>query len=81
MWCCSRIKKIKWLDRVTNEVLDCVGEKMTLLNYILLRNVNFIGYILRRNCLLRDVIEGQMTKAKVVGRRRTQLHGDLRNIR
>ena len=28
-------------------------------------------HILRRNCLLHDVIEGQMTEVKGVGRRRT----------
>ena len=34
-----------------------------------------------RNCLLHDAIEGQMTKVKGVGRRRTQLLDDLRNRR
>ena len=33
------------------------------------------------NCLLHDVIEGQMMEAKGVGRRRTQLLNDLRNRR
>jgi hypothetical protein len=35
----------------------------------------------RRNCLLPDAIEGQMTEVKGVGRRRTQLLNDLRNRR
>ena len=40
-----------------------------------------IGHILRRNCLLRDAIEGQMTEIKGVGRRRTLLLDGLRNRR
>ena len=36
---------------------------------------------MRKNCLLHDDIEGQMTEIKVVGRRRTQFFGGLRNRR
>ena len=62
--------KIKWSEKVTNEqVLDHIGEKMTLLN-ILRRKSNWIGHILRRNCFLHDAIEGQMMKVKGVGRKR-----------
>ena len=39
---------------------------------------NWIDHILRRNCLLHDDIEGQMTEVKEVGRR-TQILDDLRN--
>ena len=64
---------------VTNaQVIERIGEKRTLLNSILRRKVNWIGYILRRNCLLHDVIEGQMTEVNT-GKRRTQLLDDLRN--
>ena len=55
-----------------------IGEKRTLLNNILQRKPN---WILRRNCLLQDVIERQMTKMKGVERRKTQLLDDLRNRR
>ena len=78
------MEKIKWPEKVTNEqVLDRrpIGEKRTLINNILRRKVNWIGHILRRNCLLHDVIEGQMTKVKGVRRRRTQFLDDLRNRR
>ena len=81
MWCWRRMEKIKWSEKVTNEqVLDRVGEKRTLLNNILRRKGNWIGHILRRNCLLHDPIEGQMMEVKGVGRR-TQLLDDLRNRR
>ena len=63
------------------QVLDRIGEKSTLLNNILRRKANWIGHILRRNCLFHDVIEGQMTEVKGVGIRRTQLLDHLRNRR
>ena len=67
---------------VTNEeVIEQIGEKRTLLNNILSRKANWISHILRRNYLLHDDIEGQMTEMKGVGRRRTQLLDDLKNRR
>ena len=72
MWCWWRIEKIKWSEKVTNEqVLDriTVYEKRTLLNNILRRKTNYIGHILRRNCLLHDAIEEQMAEVKGVGKR------------
>ena len=75
------MEKIKWSEKVTNEqVLEHIGDKRTLLKNILCRKANWIGHILRRNCLLHNAIEGQMMKEKGVGRRRrTQLLDDLRN--
>ena len=59
------MEKIKWLEKVTNEqVLDRTGEKRRFLNNILRRKANWIGHILRRNCLLHDAIKGQMTGVK-----------------
>jgi hypothetical protein len=67
------MEKIKWPEKVTNEqALERIGEKRTLSNNILRRKAIWIGHILRRNCLLHDAIEGQMTEVKGVGRRRTQ---------
>ena len=76
------MEKINWPEKVTNEqVLDRIGEKRTLLNNILRRKANWIGHFLRINFLHHDVIEGQMTEVKAVGRRRTQLLDDLINRR
>ena len=58
-----------------------MGDKKELLNNILRREENWIGNILRRNCLLHDVIEGQMTEVKGVGRRATQVLEDSRKRR
>ena len=63
------------------KLLDRIGEKRTLLINILRRKANWIGHILRINCLLHDTIERQKTEVKGLGRRRTQLLVDLRNRR
>ena len=46
-----------------------------------MRNFIICTVHLRRNCLLHDVIEGQMMEVKGVGGGRTQLLDDLRNRR
>ena len=76
-----RMEKIKWSEKVNSEhVLELIEEKRTLLNNILRRKPNWIGNILRRNCLLQDGIEGSMTEVKGVGRG-IQLLDGLRNRR
>jgi hypothetical protein len=61
MWCWRRMEKIGWTDHVRNEeVLLKVKEQRNILHEISKRKVNWIGHILRRNCLLRQVIEGKI---------------------
>jgi hypothetical protein len=51
---------ISWTDRVKNEeVLHTVNEQMNILHRIKRKTANWIGHILRRNCLLKYVIEGK----------------------
>jgi hypothetical protein len=58
-----------------------VSEQRNILHEIRKRKANWIGHILRRNCLLKDVIEGKIRgRIKVTrrrGRRRKQLLDDL----
>ena len=58
-----------------------LSKKKKTESYVFLSYVSWIGHILRRNCLLHDAIEAQMTEVKGVGKRRTQLLDDLRNRR
>ena len=67
--------------REINEVLGLIREKRILLNNILHRKVNWVEGILRKNCLLHDGIEGQMTEVNEVGGIRAQLLDHLRNRR
>ena len=60
MWCWRRMEKISWTDNVKNvEVLLRVNEQRNILHEIRKKKANWIGHILRRNCLLKQVIEGK----------------------
>jgi hypothetical protein len=55
------MEKISWSDHVRNEeVLLRVKEERNVLHEISKRKANWIGHILRRNCLLQGVIEGKI---------------------
>ena len=53
MWCWKRMEKISWTDHVRNE-------QRNILHEIRKRKANWIGHTLRRNCLLKQVIEGKI---------------------
>jgi len=55
------MEKISWADHVRNEeVLLAVKEQRNILYEVSKRKANWIGHILRRNCLLQRVIEGKI---------------------
>ena len=61
MWCWRRLEKISLTDRVRNEeVLLRVNEQKNILHEIRKRKANWICHILRRNCFLKQVIEGKL---------------------
>jgi hypothetical protein len=64
------MEDIRWSERVRNEeVLHRVKEERNIVHTIKRRKVNRIGHILRRNCLLKYVIEGKLEgRIKVTGR-------------
>jgi hypothetical protein len=68
-------------DIVLEEVLFRVSEKRNILFEIRKRKANWIGHILRRNCLLKQVTEGKIRGEMEVirrrGRRRKKLLDDL----
>jgi hypothetical protein len=58
MWCWRRMEKISFTDHVRNEdVLLKVKEQRNILHEIRKRKANWIGLILRRNCLLQRVTD------------------------
>ena len=80
------MEKTSWTDHVRNEeVLLRVKEQRNILNEIRKRKANWIGHILRRNCLLQRVIEGKIKGGiEVTGRRgriRRKLLDDLKERR
>jgi hypothetical protein len=61
MWCWRRMENISWVDHLRNEeILLRVKEQRNILHEISKWKANWIGKILRRNCLLQQVIEGNM---------------------
>jgi len=61
MWFWRRMEKISLTDRVRNEeVLLRVNEQKNILHEIRKRKANWICHILRRNCFLKQVIEGKL---------------------
>jgi hypothetical protein len=76
------MEKISWTDHVRNDVvLLRVSEQRNILHEIRKGKANWIGHILRRNCLLKEVIEGnikgriEVTRRR--GRKRKKLLDDL----
>ena len=86
MRCWRRMEKTSWTDHVRNkEVILRVNEQRNMLHEIRKRKANLIGRILRRNCLLKQVIEGKIKGEIEVtrrrGRRRRKLLDDLKDRR
>ena len=66
-------------------MLLIVNEQRNILHEVRKRKANWIGHILRRNCLLKQVIEGkikgEMEVARRRGRRCKKLLDDLKDRR
>jgi hypothetical protein len=83
--CWRRMEKLNWTDRVRKEVLQRINEGRNNLRTIKRRKANWIGHILRGNCLIKYVIEGEIEGrievTKRWGRRRTLLLDDIKKTR
>ena len=80
------MEKISWSDHLRNEdMLLRVNEQRSILREIRKRKATWIGHILRRNCLLKQVIEGkikgEMEVTRRRGRRCKKLLNDLKDRR
>jgi len=80
------MEKINWTDHVRNgKVLFRVKKQRNILHEIRKGKANWIGHILRRNCLLQRVTEGKIQGRIEVtgrqGRRRRKLLDDLKERR
>jgi hypothetical protein len=78
-----RMEKISFTDHVRNEeVLLRVKEQRNILHEISKRKANWIGQIFRRNCCLRQVIEGKIKgEIEVRGRRGRRSRKLLNNLK
>jgi hypothetical protein len=83
MCCWRRVEEISWTDSVRNEdVLHRVKNERNILQTRKIMMASWIGHTLRRNCLLKHVIEGKLEGRIEVterrGRRRNYLLDDLK---
>ena len=68
------MERVKWTDKIRNAVvLERVGEERIMLELIKKRKRNWLCDWLRRNCLLKDALEGIVNGKKVRGRIRYQV--------
>jgi hypothetical protein len=71
-----------WYKMIYNEaVLHRVKEERNILHTIRRSKANWIGHILRRNCLLNHIIEGKIRGTRRRGRGCKQLLDDLKEVR
>ena len=59
------MEKITWNDRVRNEALHRVKDVRNIIHRIKRRKANWIGHVLRTNCLLEPIIEGEIGKKHI----------------
>jgi hypothetical protein len=82
MWCWRRAQISSVDDERNEKVLHIVKKERNILHTIKRRKANWIGHILRRNCLLKHVTEGKIREGTEVterrGRRRKQVLNDLK---
>jgi hypothetical protein len=70
MLCWRRMEKISWTDRVRNEEVLYGNKERNNLHVVKRLKADWIGHILRRNCLLKRVIEGKIERRREVKGRR-----------
>jgi len=76
------MENISWTDRVNRkEVLQGTKKERNILNTVQRRKVKWIGHKMRRNCLLKYIIEGEIPERIEVTSRRKQLLNELKETK
>jgi hypothetical protein len=82
MWCWGKEVRISRTDRLrSKEVLHILKEERNILHTVIRRKAKWTGNILRRNCLLKHMIERRIEVTGRRGRMRKQLLDDLKEKR
>ena len=74
------MERVKWKDKIKK--LSCTrksGRRKNNAELIRKRKINWVGHWLRRNCLLKDTLEGMVSGKKVRDRRRYQIIDNMIN--
>jgi len=76
------MENISWADCVGSNVVLCrIEEERNILHNVKGRKDQWFGHTLRKNCVLKPIIEGRMEVTGRGGRRRQRLLGDLKATR
>ena len=68
------MEKVRWTEHKTNEeILEMNGKERTLIRTIKTRQKKWIGHTLRKESLLKTVIEGKMLGKRSRGRPRQMM--------
>ena len=68
------MEKISWTAHVSNEEVLClVQEQRSLTQVIKQRQANWIGHVLRHDCLLKTVLEGKIEGKRPRGKPRRKM--------
>jgi len=70
--------EINWTDRLKYGVLLRTESERNVLHTTRRRKLVWIGYILRRNCLMKHVVLGKIEETRRGGRKHKQLLDDLK---
>jgi len=74
MWICCKMEKISWTAHVSNEeITSLVQEQRSLVHVIKQRQANWIGHVLRHDCLLKTVLEGKIEGKRPRGKPRRKM--------
>ena len=72
------MEPVKWTDKIKNAVvLNRMGEGRMMKEMINKWNKDWLDHWLRRNCLLKNALEGMVNGKKVRGRKRYQMINNI----
>ena len=71
MWCFSRMQQISWKAKISNEnVLRQIGHHTSLLKAIKIRQMSFLGHVIRKEKLEHLSLTGLIAGKRAQGRQR-----------
>ena len=81
LWCYRRLLRIKWTDKKTNEYfLSKIGTIERLLTIIVKRRMAFVGHVLRKGDICKDLLIGAVYGKRGKGRPKTRYSDNIREF-
>ena len=81
MWFYRKMLKISWTSHTTNQaVLNRIGKDKTLLKNIQFRQIKFLGHILRKDGLEKNILTGKISGTRSQGRQRQKYMDTISDV-